>query len=191
MTLKQIAKKAKRAGACSYGLDMFVNAIKSGDEKSAWQIVVFYRIWIKQYIPDLNFDEIPINTDGKLRIFHDNGNLRLLINIKNNYLNGVETLYNHNGTRYRVTTYKNGIRHGRTQYFNFDGTIRDSYKYKNGKLFDKSYYYDPEDELRIIYHYKNGQRIKAVEYRKGLIDVIHFYKNNYLAYTNTIHYFEE
>ena len=113
------------------------------------------------------------------------------INIKNNYLNGVETLYNHNGTRYRVTTYKNGIRHGRTQYFNFDGTIRDSYKYKNGKLFDKSYYYDPEDELRIVYHYKNGQRIKAVEYRKGLIDVIHFYKNNYLAYTNTIHYFEE
>ncbi len=191
MTLKQIAKKAKKAGACSFGLNMFVDAIKSGDEKSAWQIVIFYRAWIKEYIPDLNFDEIPINTDGKLRMFHDNGNLRMLINIKNNYLNGVETLYHHNGNRYRVTNYKDGVRHGKMEYFRIDGNRCDLYKYKNGKLFDKSYYYDPENELRIVYHYKNGYRIKAVEYRKGLIDVIHFYKNNYLVYTNNIYYFEE
>lgn len=80
----------------------------------------------------LTIDGNPVN--GNICVYHDNGNISMLLPVKEGAREGIVTLYNKNGQTVSEVTFKNNKAEGITKVYYENGNIKSESICKNGKI---------------------------------------------------------
>ena len=144
--------------------------------------------------------------DGQWIKYHENGQIRELVNYKEGKLHGLRVVINKRGKLYEQEFFNNGQYHGKQIYFHDTGKISSKQNYTNGKknglfinyyrngklqekvsfLNDKkhglsSWYFDNE-QLSVQYNYDHGVIVDTAftYYKEGNLKSISIYSSNEL-----------
>lgn len=167
MTLNKILEFSKKKDACLPELKRLENAIKSGDETKAWQVVLKHKSWLKFHKCKIKWSEVAKLTDGCYTeyVLDYQGNDTILIdnkrNFKNGKMDGLFIKYNYlpGSSLYGTESifYKNGKRHGTFIITYSDGSLKVESIFKNDKLHGTYIEYYTHGGIKNIVNYKNGK----------------------------------
>ena len=182
VTLEQIEKFGESNNACDLFFAPFKKAIKDGDEKFAWQIVISNMWWLNHFGLNISLDDIPVNTDGKFKIRELTGIVEYNYSLYNGVYHGLQTGYINNILHY-MANFKNGIKDGDFLKYDIYGNLIIFAKYKNGKLNGKyrEFYSGRRIKSSCIYVDGIQNGVYKRYYKNGKLEFKGFYKNGRLA----------
>ena len=105
--------------------------------------------------------------NGQYEEFHDNGNLKLEMDITNGLVDGTVKLYNESGIVKEIRTYKEGQMNGKWVTFSADGQKTSEVHYLNGKKHGTWHIWGENGALRYEMQYNKGKRTGKWVQRDG------------------------
>lgn len=111
------------------------------------------------------------NSDGKVREYHDNGNIKIVAETLNGKLNGKLTEYYESGVVKNVARYKAGVQHGESKLYDESGRIIEVQNFVEGNCKGGTTYY-PNGNIKsvlpavnekihgaFVKYYSNGEKM--------------------------------
>ena len=125
---------------------MLFALLQACQPEESWKNKIFYSSGEVKLMESYVVDDGDTIIIGQ-KVFHENGRMYMMGNLKNKERNGLWKTYYENGTPWSETNFKEGITNGSTKTWYKNGKVRFTGFYTDGEKSGTWYWYDEEGKL--------------------------------------------